>query len=193
MHGTIFVLLKNYVTRNYDYATWHRLLDASGLSEMDFETRSVYPDKNLYDLIGQAAEHTGIPAEKLQEKFGEFLVPDLVFMYRRLVDPAWRTLDFLEYTEKRMHEAVRHDMPGSHPPVLHVERLSESVARVSYISKRRMGALAVGIIRGLAKHYGEEDELRISPVTQEDGDRVEILVEYTGESLRHRHPHSSAD
>lgn len=125
----------------------------------------------------------GIPVEELQERFGEFLVPDLPFMYRKLMDPSWDTLAMLEHVETQMHGAVRRDLRGSTPPVLHVERFSPNTVRVQYVSKRRMGALAVGIVRGLAHHFGEHDQLRIAPTTREDGDHVdhvdhvEILVE----------------
>ena len=178
MHGTILVLLKRYVTHAYDFAVWHRLVALSGLTETEFETQHVYPDAHLYKLLGTAAEHVGIPAEELLEKFGEFLVPDLLFMYRKLLDPAWHTLDLIEHVEERMHGAVRRDMRGASPPVLRVERLSPTVVRIQYVSPRRMSALAVGIVRGLARHYGEEDDLRITPHTHDDGNRVEILVEW---------------
>jgi Haem-NO-binding len=177
MHGTILVLLKRFVTHQYDFATWHRLIELAGLTEADFETKRLYPDDHMYQLVGAAAAHVGIPAEVLQEKFGEFLVPDLLFMYRKLIQPEWRTLDFLEHTEHTLHGAVRRDMTGSSPPVLDVERLSPDKVRVRYVSNRRMGALAVGIIRGIAHYYGEENELRIQPLSREDGGSVEILIE----------------
>ncbi len=177
MHGSIFVMLKRYVTHHYDFATWHRLVVQSGLTETDFETQQVYPDEQLYQLVGMAAEHGGISATELQEKFGEFLVPDLLFMYHKLIFPGWRTLELIENVESRMHHAVRRDMNGATPPVLYVERLSRDVIRVQYVSRRRMGALAVGIIRGVARHFGEQDQIRITPTTREDGEHVEILVE----------------
>ncbi len=183
MHGTILVLLKRYVTHTYDFAAWHRLVELSGLPETDFETMHVYPDAHLYKLLTTAAEQIGLPAEELLEKFGEFLVPDLLFMYRKLLDPAWHTLDMLEHVEERMHGAVRRDMHGASPPVLHVERLSPTTVRVHYVSPRRMSALAVGIVRGLARYYGEEDHLRITPRAYDDGDRVEILVERVARAL----------
>ncbi len=177
MHGTILVLLKRFVTHQFDFATWHRLVALTGITEADFEIKGLYPDEHLYKLVGVAAEHVGISPMVLQEKFGEFLVPDLLFMYRKLIQPDWRTLDFLVHTEGVMHTAVRRDMSGSAPPVLDVERLSPGSVRVRYVSPRRMGALAVGIVRGIAHHYGEEDQLRITPITSESGESVEILIE----------------
>ncbi|UOQ70556.1 heme NO-binding domain-containing protein [Hymenobacter cellulosilyticus] len=147
MHGSIINLLKRFVQTQYDYSTWHKLVELSGLSSADFEMNEVYPDAHVYALVGQAALMTGIPAEKLQEKFGEFLVPDLMLVYKRYVQPGWGTLEMIENTEEAMHGAVRRETPGTRPPILHVTRLSEKELEVEYESERRMGALAVGIIR----------------------------------------------
>lgn len=180
MHGSIFQLLRRYVLHHYDFATWHRFIEAAHLTEHDFDREQVYPDEHLYRLIGVAATHAGLEPNALQEQFGEFLVPDLVFAYRKLIDPSWRTLDFLEHTERVMHDQVRRDVPGAQPPVLHAERLSPTQVRVRYISARHMGALAVGIIRGIARYFGEEHTLRVTPTSAENGQEVEILVEVLG-------------
>ncbi|UOQ51304.1 heme NO-binding domain-containing protein [Hymenobacter cellulosivorans] len=176
MHGSIFNLLKRFVQTQYDYSTWLKLVELSGLSSADFDMNEVYPDAQIYALVGQAASMTGIPAEQLQEKFGEFLVPDLMLVYKRYVQPGWGTLEMIENTEEAMHGAVRRDAPGTRPPVLHVTRLSDKELEVQYESERRMGALAVGIIRGLATYFDEVDEIEVEPLTREDEEKVIIRV-----------------
>ena len=176
VHGTIFTLLKRYVQTQYDHSTWVRLIEVSGLSAVDFDHRNVYPDEHMYALVGKAAEMTGLSADELHEKFGEYLVPDLLYMYQKLIQPEWRTLDMLEHTEAVMHTRVRADHAGYRPPVLDVRRVSPREALIEYVSPRRMGALAVGIVRGLARYFDEEDYIVIEPVTSENGERVQIRV-----------------
>ena len=176
MHGTIFTLLKRYVQTQYDHSTWVKLLDAANLSASDFSHKEVYPDEHLYALIGQAAEATGIAAGELHEKFGEYLVPDLMYMYQRYVDPDWRTLEMLENTEHTMHDQVRREHPENSPPVLQVKRLNDKELMINYVSPRRMGGLAVGIVRGLAIYYDEADRIDVLPTTSEEGERVQIHV-----------------
>ncbi|MCC2545143.1 heme NO-binding domain-containing protein [Hymenobacter sp. BT175] len=177
MHGSIFILLKRFVQTHYDYSTWIKLIELSGLSSADFDINTVYPDEHIYQLVGQAAEMTGIPAEVLQEKFGEFLVPDLMLVYSKYVQPEWRTLEMIENTEHTMHGQVRRNHAEASPPVLHVTRVSENELLVDYISKRRMGALAVGITRGLANYFDEGDRIKVTPTTSENGEKVQIRVE----------------
>ncbi|TDN37950.1 hypothetical protein E4631_16630 [Hymenobacter sp. UV11] len=176
MHGTIFTLLKRYVQTQYDHSTWLKLVELAGLESGDFSHREVYPDAHIYALIGQAAETTGIPAGELHEKFGEYLVPDLMYMYQKYVNPNWRTLEMLENTEHTMHVQVRREHPENSPPVLQVKRLNENELLIDYVSPRRMGGLAVGIVRGLAVHYDEADRIDVMPTTSEDGERVQIHV-----------------
>ena len=176
MHGTIFSLLKRYVQTQYDHSTWVNLLETSGLSATDFNHKSVYPDEHMYRLIGEAATLTGLSADELHEKFGEYLVPDLMYMYQKLVDPKWTTLDMIEHTESTMHTRVRAENAGHAPPVLHVTRLSSDELFIDYVSARRMGALAVGIVRGLARYYDEADAIEVEPTTSENGEQVRIRV-----------------
>ncbi|WP_303311735.1 heme NO-binding domain-containing protein [Hymenobacter sp. BT730] len=169
-------LLKRYVQTQYDHATWIRLVETSGISRSDFEVQEVYPDQDLYALVGHAAEMAGVPPEELHEKFGEYLVPDLMLMYGKLVNPEWRTLEMVENTEMHMHVHIRQQNPGHTPPVLKVERLGKNELQVDYVSPRRMGALAVGIIRGLAVYFNEEERIEVVPETSENGEHVSIRV-----------------
>jgi hypothetical protein len=176
VHGTVFTLLKRYVQTQYDHSTWVQLLEASNLSDVDFDHKNVYPDEHMYALVGHAAEMTGLSADELHEKFGEYLVPDLMYMYQRLVQPGWKTLDMIEHTENTMHRQVRSEHVENAPPVLDVSRISPTELYIDYMSKRRMGALAVGIVRGLATYFDEADQILVEPTTSENGERVRIWV-----------------
>ncbi|MET4106225.1 hypothetical protein ABIB60_001573 [Hymenobacter sp. UYP22] len=176
VHGTIFTLLKRYVQTQYDHSTWVRLLEVSGLTAADFDHKHVYPDEHMYRLVGEAATMTGLSADELHEKFGEYLVPDLMYMYQRLLQPQWNTLDMLEHTENTMHRQVRQEHADNAPPVLNVTRVSPDELLIDYVSKRRMGGLAVGIVRGVAAYYDEADQIEVEPVTSENGEKVRIRV-----------------
>ena len=91
-------------------------MELSGLEHVEFDHKTVYPDEHVYALVGHAAEMTGIPAGELHEKFGEYLVPDLMYMYQKLVRPEWKTLDMIEHTELTMHKKVREEHIQNAPP-----------------------------------------------------------------------------
>jgi hypothetical protein len=176
MHGTIFTLLKRYVQTQYDHSTWVQLMELSGLDDVVFDHKTVYPDDHMYALVGHAAEMTGLSAEELHEKFGEYLVPDLMYMYQKLLKPEWKTLDMLEHTELTMHKQVRREHTENSPPVLEVSRLGPDELIIDYVSPRRMSGLAVGIVRGLASYYDEAERIDVMPTTTEDGKWMRIHV-----------------
>ncbi len=49
---------------------------------------------------------------------------------------------------------------------------------IDYFSKRKMGALAVGIIKGIATYYNEQDKIEIKSMSDPEDERVQIRVEF---------------
>lgn len=116
---------------------------------------------------------TGIPAGERHEKFGEYLVPDLMDMYQKLLDPEWQTLEMIENTELVMHVKVRQEHVQNALPVFHVTRLNKMIDDVS---SRRMDGLAVGFIQALVVYFDEADRIDVMPTTSENGEQVQTHV-----------------
>lgn len=155
MHGIIHVQLQKFVEGQHGAPAWRELCRRAGLDRTIFTAIEVYPDDQLVRLVSEAVGMTGVPAEQLLESFGEFLVPTYLGVYGALVRPEWQTLDVLEHTENTIHRVVRKRQPGAEPPELKVTRVSSGEVLVLYASKRRLCAVARGIIRGVALHYEE--------------------------------------
>jgi len=156
MHGIIFAGLKKYVVANFGNEAWNGLLKEAGIGSKIYLATQAYPDQEIAALVTTASQKTGKPANALLEGFGEFIVADLVTIYRSMIDPSWRTLDLIENTENTMHKAVRLRDKGATPPTLVVNRLSPTELVINYSSPRRMCAVGKGIVRGIARHYGEQ-------------------------------------
>lgn len=178
MHGSIFALLKRFVENTYNYSTWMKLLQTTGLEGATYEMHEMYPTKELFAIVSKASEITGIPHYTLMEQFGEFLVPDLLLIYRKYVNPNWRTYDMLLNTEYSMHSAVKKMDDRASPPMLLVTKKGSSQLIVDYHSKRRMSGVAVGIIKGIAKYYNESDAVSVTRLTAADEERVQIQVDF---------------
>jgi hypothetical protein len=176
MHGSIFVLLKRFVEAQYDHSTWVKLLEQAKVPRQEYEMQVVYPDEEAYALIQTASDMTGIPVHVLHEKYGEFMVPDLLMVYRKYIQPGWKTLDLIEHTEDTMHAAARKDNEQTAPPYLTVTRISEKELVVDYHSKRKMSRLAIGIIKGIAKYFHETDSIHIHTDSPPDAEQVKIVV-----------------
>jgi tRNA A-37 threonylcarbamoyl transferase component Bud32/predicted hydrocarbon binding protein len=114
-----------------------------------------YPDEEAVKLLQAIADTLGEPLESVLGRFGEFLAAHLIRVAGPLVDSAWRTLDLLEHTEQLIHGVIRTTRPGAEPPVLEAVRVGPAELHLVYTSRRRLCVLAAGLVRGVARHYGE--------------------------------------
>jgi hypothetical protein len=175
MHGIIFGELKKLVDTKLGGDSWRELLKATGLGAKVYMPVTEYPDEEAVALVGAIAAKTGKPPRTVLEDFGEFIAVDLLALYRHMVKPEWRTLELLENTEETIHRVVRLRNPGARPPELRTDREGDEVL-ITYRSARRMCGVAVGIVRGLALHYGETVEIKELSCMLDGASACRILV-----------------
>jgi predicted hydrocarbon binding protein len=159
MHGLILSEFKRFSEAGNGNGAWSQLLREAGLADRTYVRSETYPDAEVAALVGAAARHAGSDVQTVLEQFGEFIAPTLMSVYNPFIKPEWKTLDMIEHTENNIHRAVRLRDPLAVPPRLKVRRVSPSEVVVIYESERKMCALAKGIARGVAQHYGERIEL----------------------------------
>jgi hypothetical protein len=127
-------------------------------------------------IVAAASKKTGLEADAILQDFGEFIVPDLVRLYRHIIDPEWKTLDLIEHTEQTIHRAVRRDHPAASLPQLKCVRKAPDEVIIHYGSRRRMCGVAKGIVRGLAREYGEKVSLSEPTCMLKGGAECQIVV-----------------
>lgn len=163
MHGLIFFFLQKFADSLAVRLSSTAALGGSPTGSAAIRDRTlpsgVYPDADAVALLGTIAAARSEPLGDTVTAFGEFLAPHLVKVAGTLVDPAWRTLDLVEHTEELIHAMVRTTQPGAEPPVLEAARIAPQELHLIYTSRRRLCRLATGLLRGLARHYGETVEI----------------------------------
>jgi hypothetical protein len=159
MHGFIFTELRDYVIARLGGDAWPALLERAKLGPKSYLNYREYPDEETVLLVVTASDMTGLPAATILEDFGAYLAPHLFRIYRPLIDPTWRTLEFIENTEATIHQVVRSRNTTARPPNLRCRRVAAQTVMLTYGSPRKLCALARGIIRGLAQHFGEQVEI----------------------------------
>jgi hypothetical protein len=160
VHGLIFFYIQKFAEAvSHGTTTWAVLRSTLKNSEAKYLPSGVYPDADAVQLLDSIAQSEGKPLPDVLERFGEFLAPNLVKVAGAYVEPSWTTLDLLEHTESIIHAMVRRTNPGAAPPVLETVRTAENELQLVYSSRRHLCRLAVGLIRGMARHYGEEISL----------------------------------
>ncbi len=178
VHGSIFFLLKKFVDNNFPENTWDLLNKKAGTNTINFSVTENYSLTAMNDLVSNASAMTGIPENELMEKFGQYLVTDLFALYGEYIRPEWRTFDIILNTEPVMHGAVRKLNSTANPPILNVTKVNDKLLIIDYHSRRKMGSLAIGIIKGIARYYEESDSIIITPMSNPDDERVQIRLDF---------------
>ena len=156
VHGLIFFYLQKFADVAAAGSTsWKGIRSSVTTTASRFLPSGTYPDADAVAILSTIADTTGWPLPSLLEEFGQYLAPHLVKVAGPTIDPAWRTLDLIEHTEAIIHTMVRNTTPGASPPVLETARQSPDELHLVYSSARRLCPLAVGLMRGIAAHYGE--------------------------------------
>lgn len=179
MHGIIFMELQRYVSKSCGLPAWYGLLKGTALDRQLYLPTHNYPDTQMTALLGGVAGLRGQPVADVLEEFGAFLVPNLLLVYGSMIQPRWRTLDLLEHTEHTMHRVVRYADAAATPPRLRCTRTGPGEVVVHYRSERNLSSLGIGIIRGLARHYGENVRITKHPHPDRPAECL-ILVQLEG-------------
>lgn len=160
MHGLIFFYIQKFADALATATGTHAGLRSTIVrNTANYLPSGIYDDGEAVALLQSIADGIDEPLPLLLGRFGQFLAPHLVKVAGPLVDPNWRTLDLIEHTESIMHAMVRATKPGAEPPVLETVRISVEELHVIYSSRRLLCPLAIGVMRGLAKHFGEMLEI----------------------------------
>ena len=156
MHGLIFFYLQKFADVAASGSTsWNQVRSSVATGGAKYLPSGTYPDGDAVAILTSIAESSGRPLPAILEEFGQYLAPHLIKVAGTHVDPAWRTLDLIEHTEAIIHTMIRATAPGAAPPVLETARPSPEELHLVYSSARRLCPLALGLMRGIAAHYGE--------------------------------------
>ncbi len=156
MHGLIVNQFRQFLLKNHGRDAWSRTRAkvGNGIPERP-SIDATYPDGEVVDLLVGAAQYVEVPLQLMLENFGEFLSHALMRIYQPLMRPEWRTLDVIERTEGSVHTVVRRQDPSATPPYLLATRIAPGEVHIEYASARHLCSVAIGIMRGLATHFGE--------------------------------------
>ena len=85
----------------------------------------------------------------------------------------------LLHAEQKMHGAVRSQDNRTNPPRLSVNKVSPKLLIIDYHSKRRMASVGIGIVKGIASYFNEADQVKVTPTTSPEAERVQLRVEFS--------------
>ena len=160
MLGFFFTELKQFVVQELSESAWIEILGKVGLASKDSYMNGLYyPDEDMSRIVVGVSNMTGMSIDQVLTEYGTYVGKDLFSAYKPLIDPSWKTLDFLEHVEESIHQVVRARNRKASPPRLVCNRLTSRELVIDYRSERKLCRVARGIALGVAGHYGEAIEI----------------------------------
>jgi len=155
--GIIFNQLENMVTEQLGPEAWDTLLTQTELSTPEgiFVGPKNYPDEDLFALVGTASKVTGASADTLVRGFGRYLFPKLAALYPVFLRDGMSAKSFLMSVDRIIHVEIRKLDANAGLPTITYEDPSPDGLVVIYRSPRNLCELALGLIEGVATHFGE--------------------------------------
>lgn len=161
MKGIINKGIKAMVQKEHGAGAWARVQRAAGCDEPFFATSEDYPDETTERLIAAVADMTGEPAEQVMIRLGAAWVESVgVACYPTFFRLAGGTArEFLGNLD-RIHRQITRNVPTARPPRFELEERPDGDLVIHYHSRRRLCALAQGLLVGVARHFGEDLAVR---------------------------------
>ena len=171
MKGIIFTCLRDHVEEAAGIEAWEECLDAvSPESDGVYVGTANYSDAELFAIVGQLSKQLGAPIPDLVRGFGVYLLPRLIDVYPDKQVTEGGAQAFLGRIGGVIHEEVYKLFPDARPPCVRVVDESPGKMRLEYHSKRKLSALAEGLIEGTAQHFGITIEQQVSCSIVEDAE-----------------------
>jgi hypothetical protein len=175
--GILFTAFLEMVEEKFNYAMVDEILTMDNLSSSGVYTAvGTYSHMEMVTLVTNLHEKTQIPLPALLEVFGEYLFNSLHKAYGKMFSEVKTALDLLYTIEMHIHVQVKKLYPDAILPSFKILEKTDKRIVMEYSSERKMGDLAVGLIRGCLKHFGEEATIKKELIV-DDGSVVKFTVD----------------
>jgi len=177
MYGMVNKFFIKSLMTEYGDETWSEIEKKSGLETNFFVGMEQYPDDVTYTIVGAASDVTGVSVEDTLEMFGENWVEMTAKAeYGHYYAMADDLFDFLENLNS-MHESLGAGLANLRQPSFSLSRLNDGSAQLTYKSERAgLTSFVVGLLNGLAGHYGQEIKIKVVGEKQRGADNDQFLI-----------------
>ena len=176
MKGVVFTEFLEMVESRFGYETVDAILTMSKLPSGGIYTSiGTYSHHEMVILIENLYKKTNIEISILLEGFGEYLFSSLYKSYHSMFSNLHCAFDMLKSVEHYIHVEVKKLYPDAELPTFQVKQLNDKTLVMDYSSDRSMGDLAVGLIKGCLKQFGESAVIS-KELLSADGSKVRFTI-----------------
>ncbi|MGL6315132.1 heme NO-binding domain-containing protein [Vibrio sp. WXL103] len=171
MKGIIFTEFLELVEREFGLEVVDQILDLSE-DEGIYTAVGSYDHRLLVKLIVNLSKTTEIPAERLQEVFGETVFINLLATLpdKAALQDCSHCFEFVRHVEEYIHVEVKKLYPDAQPPTFEFISESETELVFDYKSARCMAHVCLGLLKGCANHFEQQIDVAMRSQNEQGSD-----------------------
>lgn len=179
MKGLVFTALSDLVIDNYGLGVWNDLIKESNLPSGGVYTAAgTYDFVELATLVQNLATKIGQPITTLLEGFGVYMFPILAKNYSFFLAEDQTLKEFLKTIDSVIHIEVKKLNPEATLPAITFEDPNDKQLILFYRSPRKLCPLAIGLIKGAAKHFNSEITIQETACMHKGSDHCRLEVTF---------------
>jgi hypothetical protein len=175
MKGIVFTEFLELVENEFGLEVVQQIIDECELdTEGIYTSVGTYSHKDMFKMVGKLSEIKGIPVPALLTVFGEYFFTTLKTKYPVFMEKS-NLFSFLNSIDQYIHPEVLKLYPDAELPRFEAEIKSDNEMTLDYMSSRKMSDLAIGLIKGAAKHFKEDVDI-VKVIEEDNGQKVLLKI-----------------
>ncbi|GEM79418.1 heme NO-binding domain-containing protein [Vibrio superstes] len=176
MKGIIFTEFLDLVENHFGLEVLDQILEMSE-DQGIYTSVGSYDHKDLVKLIVNLSKTSDVPANQLQEVFGESVFKKLLATMppAAAVAQSTNSFEFIRHVEDYIHVEVKKLYPDAVPPSFEFISETETELVLNYKSARCMSHVCLGLIKGCANHFEQKLDIQMKPLN-ETGSEVRFNI-----------------
>lgn len=179
MKGVIFDEFVNLVETAFGEEMLDSLIEdniAQLPSGGSYTSVGTYDTEELLILVTALSERTNTPVPELVKTFGLHLADAFARRFPAFFKQCDSSISFFKTVDEHIHVEVHKLYPDAELPKFTWSQEHDDQLELVYESKRDFSMLAVGLLQGTAKHYGEQIDIKTTPIPSGELTRVKFNI-----------------
>ena len=176
MKGLVFTEFIEFVEDKFGFEVSDHIIESANLKSGGVYTSvGTYEFEEMQRLLMNLHKETEIPLPDLLETYGKHLFYRFVDLFPQFVDKSKTLFEFIQGIDQYIHVEVKKLYPDAELPKMTVEKTSESCMSLIYVSDRKLGFFALGLLKSSGVFFSENIEVSMIDV-HGDGSEIQFII-----------------
>lgn len=170
MLGIIFESYIGFLEEDFGIEICEEIIDkACPDGDASFTAVGNYSFDRMLDFVVASNDVTKVDVPDLLKGFGLYLFPHLMDGYGSMLGDIKHSFEMIECIENHIHVEVKKLYPNAELPTFNTHKKDDGVLVVEYKSARPLAHLAMGLLEGCCKHFGNKVDITHTDQEVSDG------------------------